>query len=151
WKPRVNPDAIAKDLGESLERLRTDYIDLYLLHRDDPAVPVDEIVACLNEHRRAGRIHAFGGSNWRPERIAEANSYARQHDMTPFTASSPQLSLAAVNEFPLPGCITVSAGDREWYMHNQLPLPAWSAQAQGFFSGPYSPHDRSNEKMARVW
>lgn len=62
--PRVNADAIRSDLFTSLERLRTDYIDLYALHRDDPAVPVGVILEALNEHVEAGRIRAFGGSNW---------------------------------------------------------------------------------------
>ncbi len=151
WQARINPLSIAMDLEESLERLRTAYIDLYLLHRDDPAVPVGEIVTCLNEHQRAGRIRAFGGSNWTPERIDAVNNYALEHNMAPFVASSPQFSLAAVNEFLFPGCLAVSTADRDWYVQRQFPLLAWSSQAQGFFSGRYSPNDRSNEKMARVW
>src|SRR5437016_10468483 len=65
---RVTEFDIASDLHDSLVRLRTDHADLYLLHRDDPAVPVGEIVEWLDEHRRAGRIRAYGGSNWTHER-----------------------------------------------------------------------------------
>ncbi|NQT52881.1 aldo/keto reductase, partial [bacterium] len=78
---RVTPFDIAADLHDSLARLRSDYIDLYLLHRDDPDVPVGPIVEALNEHRAAGRIRAFGGSNWTHTRIAEANAYADAHGL----------------------------------------------------------------------
>ena len=61
---RVTPFDITSDLFDSLVRLRTDSIDLYLLHRDDPTVPVGPIVEVLNEHKEAGRICAIGGSNW---------------------------------------------------------------------------------------
>lgn len=53
---RVTPFDITSDLYDSLARLRTDYIDIYLLHRDDPSVPVEPIVECLNEHLAAGRV-----------------------------------------------------------------------------------------------
>ncbi|HHX63326.1 MAG TPA: aldo/keto reductase, partial [Chloroflexi bacterium] len=70
---RVSPHDLTSDLMDSLARLRTDYIDLYLLHRDDVDVPVSVIVDTLNEHHAAGRIHAFGGSNWTHTRLQEAN------------------------------------------------------------------------------
>src|SRR5690606_23154974 len=57
---RMTPFDIASDLFDSLARLQTDYIDLYLLHRDDPHVPVEPVIDALNEHLRAGRIHAIG-------------------------------------------------------------------------------------------
>jgi aryl-alcohol dehydrogenase-like predicted oxidoreductase len=59
-RPRVTPFDITADLFDSLARLRTEYIDLYLLHRDDPSVPVGPIIETLNEHLDAGRIRAFG-------------------------------------------------------------------------------------------
>ena len=75
-RKRVTPEHVAADLAESLEALRADAIDLYFLHRDDPARPVGPIVAALNDHAAAGRIRSLGASNWTTERIEEANAYA---------------------------------------------------------------------------
>lgn len=149
--PRVNPDAIAEDLSTSLERLGTDYIDLYALHRDDPAVPVHVIIDALNEHLTAGRIKAIGVSNWSVQRIQEANEYAASQNVTGFTFSSPNLSLAKPNEPFWPGCISVDEADMRWYEANQMPVLSWSSQARGFFTGRFTPEDRSNEDLVRVF
>ena len=93
-RQRVTPYDITSDLHDSLARFQFDYIDLYLLHRDDPSQPVGPIVEILNEHKRAGKINAFGGSNWSVSRIQEANAYAETHGLEGFTASSPNFSLA---------------------------------------------------------
>lgn len=132
-RSRVTPECITSDLTESLSRLQTDYIDIYLLHRDDPSRSVDELVECLNEHHKAGRIRAYGGSNWTPTRIQAANDFARKHNMTPFAVGSPHYSLAVPHREPWPGCIWLSAEDRKWYEKNDFPLIAWSAQARGLF------------------
>ena len=60
-KNKVNPVDITADLTASLARCRTDFIDIYVLHRDDPHVEVGPIVEVLNEHKAAGRIGLFGG------------------------------------------------------------------------------------------
>ena len=78
---RVNPESIKQDLQESLDRLKTDYIDLYLLHRDDPAVPVGPIIEVLNELRNEGKINLFGASNWGRKRLQEANEYAKNNGL----------------------------------------------------------------------
>ena len=75
-RSRINEIEMRRDLNDSLRELRTDYIDIYLLHRDDPKVPVEEIVEIFNAMHAEGRIGAFGGSNWTFERISEANEYA---------------------------------------------------------------------------
>lgn len=139
-RKRVTPFDITADMHDSLARLKTDYIDIYLLHRDDPDVPVGPIVECLNEHLRAGRIKAFGGSNWRHERIQEANDYAQSYGLVPFTASSPNFGLAEQVEDPWgPGCVSLSGpGEvkaREWYQKTQMPIFAYSSLGRGFFSG----------------
>lgn len=139
-RTRVTPADLTADLCDSLARLRTGYVDVYLLHRDDPAVPVGPIVEALNEHLDAGRIHAFGGSNWTHGRIAEANAYAEEHGLTPFVVSSPNYGLAEQVQDPWgPGCISISGPAareaRAWYEANQMVVLAYSSLARGFFSG----------------
>jgi len=63
-RKRVTSFDITADIHDSLARLQTDYIDMYALHRDDPSVPVDDIVRTLHEHKEAGDIGVYGGSNW---------------------------------------------------------------------------------------
>jgi aryl-alcohol dehydrogenase-like predicted oxidoreductase len=141
-RKRVTPFDITADLYDSLARFQFDCIDLYLLHRDDPSVPVGPIVEILNQHKEAGLINAFGGSNWSPKRIQEANDYAAQHGLTPLVASSPQLSLAEQVKEPWAGCISISGPankpSRDWYQANQMPVFAWSSLAGGFFSGRFT-------------
>ena len=149
--PRVNPEAIKQDLFTSLERLNTDYIDLYALHRDDPNVPVEVIVDTLNEHIEAGRIKAIGGSNWTVERLQEANDYAEKNGLVGFTFNSPNLSLAKAQEPYWPGCISADRAYCEWHKEHQMPLLSWSSQARGFFTGRFTPEDRSNEDLVRVF
>jgi len=107
-RPRVTPQDITHDLNESLRRLDTDHIEIYVLHRDNPALPVGPIVDVLNEHHRAGKIGVFGGSNWTHERVREANEYAAVNGLVPFGVSSPNFSLAEQFQPPWAGCITVS-------------------------------------------
>jgi aryl-alcohol dehydrogenase-like predicted oxidoreductase len=138
---RVTPHDITSDLYDSLARFGTDHLDLYLLHRDAPSAPVGPIVEVLNEHLAAGRIRAFGGSNWSHERIREANGYAREHGLTPFAASSPNFSLAEQMQAPWEGCVSISGPQgeaaRRYYAEEEMPLFTWSSLAGGFFSGRF--------------
>ena len=149
------PELVTTQLLESMERLQTDYVDIYLMHRDNPNVPVGEFVECLNEHYRSGRIRAFGGSNWTTSRLAEANTYARAHDLQGFAASSPNFSLAVWNEPTWIDCLSASDLDsREWFAQTKMPLFAWSSQAAGFFTRRYDegePDNSVKQVMTRVW
>ena len=141
-KNKVNPVDITADLTESLARCRTEFIDIYMLHRDDPNVEVGPIVEVLNEHKAVGRIGLFGGSNWTVPRIREANEYAYKHNLEPFTVSSPNYSLAERVKEPWRGGISISGpsneADRAWYAERKMPLFTWSSLAQGFFSGKFT-------------
>ena len=148
WRKRVNEKDMRKDLERSLRYLQTDYIDIYLLHRDDPDVPVGEIVEILNEMHKEGKIRAFGGSNWTHERIAEANAYAKVHDLIPFVVSSPNYSLAEQTGDPWGGgCVTITGKGakeaRAWYRETQMPMMAYSSLGSGFFSGKLKSDDFS--------
>lgn len=152
---KATPAMVTAHLTQSLERLQTDYVDLFLMHRDNPDVPVGEFVDVLNTHLRAGRVRAFGGSNWTPARLQAANDYAAAHGLTGFAASSPNCSLAAWNEPMWADCVNVAAPEaKAWYASTQLPLLAWSSQANGFFSGRFAETERDNPALAnivRVW
>ena len=141
---RVTPADIAADLADSMERLGGP-VDLYLLHRDDPAVGAGELIDALDAHRRAGEIGAFGVSNWTLARIEEANAYAADRGVAGICCNSPHLSLAVQNEPPWPGCLSATDADsRAWHARTGMPLLAWSAQAGGFFA-------RSGGESARVY
>lgn len=139
---RVNPEELIKDIEQSFERLGTDYIDIYFMHRDDLKIEVGTMVEILNEYHRKGRIGAFGGSNWTRERIEQANDYAKSHGLVPFTVSSPYFGLANQLEDPFgggAGCVSVAGPEnseaRDWYIRNDIPVFAYSSIGRGFFSG----------------
>ena len=141
-RKRVTPFDIASDLHDSLARMSVDCIDLYLLHRDDPSVPVGLIMEALNEHLRAGRIRAIGASNWTHSRIQEANAYAEQNGLVPFVSASPHFSLAEQVEPPWEGCLSITgasmAAARQWYAATQMPVFSWATLSLGFLSGRIS-------------
>lgn len=148
---RVSPEFIKQDLNDNLTRLDTDYIDLYMLHRDDQNMPVSTIMDYLNEEINAGRIRAIAASNWEPHRIDEANAYASENNLSGFVAASNNISLAVPMEPMWGGCVNVDADARRWHIESQFPLMPWSSQARGFFSGAFTPENRDNGDMVRVY
>lgn len=146
----MNRQAIRDQLDESLERLRTGYVDLYALHRDDPDVEVAVILDILNELVEEGKILAFGGSNWGWQRLQEANRYAEANGLRGFSFSSPNLSLAKAKEPYWPDCISADAETIGWHRRMGLALLSWSSQARGFFTGRYTREDCLDPDLVRV-
>ncbi|MGN7311537.1 aldo/keto reductase [Alkalicoccobacillus gibsonii] len=147
----INHGELYDQLQTSLERLKTDHVELYALHRDDLTVRVEDILEWLNEHVQAGRIHAFGASNWSTERLEEANQYAAKNGMQGFSFSSPNLSLAKAKEPYWPGCVSADQQMIKWHEQSQLPLFSWSSQARGFFTGRFTRDNLENEDLVRVF
>ncbi|GCF07823.1 aldo/keto reductase [Dictyobacter arantiisoli] len=150
--PNCNPQALHSQFMESLDRLQTDYVDVYMMHRDNPNIPVGEFITVLNEHKNAGRMRAFGASNWSIERIQEANEWAAAHGLVGFSAISNNFSLARMVDPVWAGCIAASdAQSRAWLEQTQMPIMPWSSQARGFFTGRAHPDDRSDAELVRCW
>ena len=148
--PQCYPDQVAVQLKQSLERLRTEYVDLYFLHRDNPDVPVGEFVDALNEQFVCGQINAIGASNWSLPRFREANEYALKNGLQPLTLLSNQFSLARMLEPVWPGAH--SAGTLAWQRYledEQVALFPWSSQARGFFT-PWVDAVRSGQSASRA-
>ena len=164
--PANFPHRIAEQLTISLDRLQSDHVDLYFVHRDNADVDVGEWIDALNAERDAGRIKAFGASNWSLARLQAANAYARQKGLAPFAAVSNNFSLARMVQPVWPGCVAASSADwRAWLEEEQLPLFPWSSQARGFFTERFEAlrsdapsavntafgHQPSDDEMRRCW
>ncbi|CAN5378044.1 aldo/keto reductase [soil metagenome] len=142
---RVTKKDIDDDVRANFEGQGVTYSDFFVLHRDDPRIPAGDVVQWLNEHKEAGRIKAFGGSNWHHTRIAEANEYAQKHDLQGFSLSSPNLSLATANEPMWWEAYSVDQEGRDYYEANKFPVFSWSSAGGGWFSGA------DNENVRRVY
>lgn len=131
---------LSADLFDSLAKMKTDYIDVYYLHRDDIHTTVAELMDELNWHYKEGRIKAFGAANWSYERIAEANAYARANGLQPMVIAEEHYSIAEqINDPFRQGSGTVSgpknAKARKWFVENNIPIASYSCLSGGFLSG----------------
>lgn len=133
---RLTPEDIRGDLEQSLKTFGTDYADLYLLHRDDPARPVSEIVPVLDQLVKEGKTRVVGVSNWTAGRIQQANDFARENGLAPLSVSQLHFSLALTTP-PLTGDIThvpMNETEEMWYRETKLPIMAFASQGKGFFA-----------------
>lgn len=151
--PLCYPDMIAKQLNQSLERLKTDYVDVYFMHRDNPDVPVGEFVDAMDAEVRRGRIRGiFGGSNWTRERMDEATAYAQENGKQALGALSNNFSLAEMLDPIWAGCVAASDDEwKAWLQSRQIPNFAWSSQGRGFFTDRAGRDKRDDEEIVRVW
>lgn len=95
----LKPEKVAAAFDASLERLRTDYVDLYYAHRDDLTTPLDEVVSGYDALVKSGKVRELGASNYTAERLAEITSLADRMGATPFTVLQPQYNLVWRHEY----------------------------------------------------
>ena len=132
--PYCFPRAVAPQLDISLDRLGLSHAPIYILHRDNPEVPVGEFVDALNDLHKAGRIGIFGGSNWSVERFREANAYAAANGLEPLRILNNNLSLAVMERPIWSGCISSnSPASLDFLRDSGAVHLSWSSQARGFF------------------
>lgn len=143
---RVTPEQLTIDLNESLENLQTDHVDLYMLHRDNPALPVSTIMDCLDGFVQEGKVRYLACSNWSAQRTAEANAYAATHGKAPFVVNELLWSMACPNREALPSDYIVMDDDMmKLGVESQLNFMCFSALAKGYFTRRFANRPLSDE------
>jgi aryl-alcohol dehydrogenase-like predicted oxidoreductase len=119
---------IVREVDNSLRRLQTDYIDLYQMHRPDPATDIDETLSALSDLIRAGKVRAIGSSTFPAEQIVEAQWVAERRGRERFRCEQPPYSILArgIEAAVLPTCARYGMG-----------VIAWSPLAGGWLTGRY--------------
>lgn len=120
---------ILASVEKSLERLQTDYIDLYYLHFDDEKTPVEETLGAFDELVKAGKVRHIAASNISPERLRESLTFSHEHNLAKYQALQPLYNLV----------------ERAGYENDYAPIVAehnltvfpYYALASGFLSGKY--------------
>lgn len=135
-RSRLSRRELDEDLSRSLDALGTDVVDLFYLHRDDPEVPVAEVVDILDEFVEAGRVRFVGCSNWRPKRIGEAVEYARSQSKSPFVANQMLWNIGSRHMLEPADRTMVVFDDEARSLHETTGMAAisYSSQANGFFT-----------------
>ena len=118
---------VLKQIDASLQRLRTDYVDLYQCHRYDPETPLEETMEALSEVVRAGKARWIGFSEWTPAQIEAAFAIP---GVERFVSSQPQYSL--LHRQPERAVIPLCA-------KNGVSQIVWSPLGQGVLTGKYRP------------
>jgi aryl-alcohol dehydrogenase-like predicted oxidoreductase len=126
----LSREQVLKQIDASLDRLRTDYVDLYQCHRYDSQTPLEETMEALDEAVRAGKTRYIGFSEWTAEEIQRSLDLSREHGWARFVSSQPQYSL--LHREP---------------EHDVIPLCeaagisqiVWSPLGQGVLTGKYRP------------
>ncbi|MFA5939525.1 MAG: aldo/keto reductase [Sinimarinibacterium sp.] len=121
-------------VDQSLKRLGTDWIDVYIAHREDPYTPLEETLEAFDAVVRAGKVRYLGFSNWSAWRVAAAMEIQKAKGLAPFTHGQMYYSLLGrdVERDVLPMMRRYGLG-----------LTVWSPLAYGFLSGAYTREDLS--------
>ena len=119
---------ITESLNETLERLGTDYVDLYFCHREDPSTPLEETIRTMDELIRRGKILYWGTSVWRPRTLLRAHRMARKLGLHPPRVEQPPYNLIDrwVEKRVIPTVRRLGMG-----------MTVWSPLAGGVLTGKY--------------
>lgn len=133
---------IVKQVDGSLSALRTDYLDVLLLHRPDALVEPEEVARAFDELAAAGKVRHFGVSNHTPGQI----ELLRRHVTQPLVANQLQLSIThaplitqgmAMNMGESDQSVDRTLGALDYCRLHDITVQAWSPFQAGFFTGPF--------------
>jgi aryl-alcohol dehydrogenase-like predicted oxidoreductase len=148
--PECRPDLVAAEVDHARTLLGADRIDVFILHRDDVAYSVSAWAEALLGEVDAGRIGAFGVSNWTIERTRELRSHLDDLGAADrLHAFSNHFSLARMVSAPWPGCLALSTDELRVVGDLGLSMLAWSSLATGYFAGHDTPHWDDPDNRAR--
>ena len=122
-----DPARVLKSLDRSLERLQTDFLDLYYAHKDYPELPMADIVAAFGG--TSGKVRSLGASNFTAARLSEALAAAKAAGSMPFTALQ--------NEYNLVSRATYGADLQALCVTHAIAMFPFYGLANGFLTGKY--------------
>jgi aryl-alcohol dehydrogenase-like predicted oxidoreductase len=130
---------LVRALDDSLQRLQTDHVDLFQVHRPDPDTDVEETLSALTDLVRAGKVRNIGSSTFPASDIVEAQWAAERRGLEPFRTEQPPYSILnrAIEREVLPAC--------ERYGMGTL---VWSPLAQGLLTGRYRKGQQADTRRA---
>lgn len=125
----LEPAKVAEELDRSLERLRTDYVDLYYAHRDDIGTPLDEIAQGFDALVKARKVREVGASNFNAERLAAAHDAATSRGLAPYVVLQNEYNLVERGEYP--------PELQQLCVARGIAMLPWYGLAAGFLTGKY--------------
>jgi aryl-alcohol dehydrogenase-like predicted oxidoreductase len=125
----LSADHIVRSAEESLQRLQTDYIDLYFSHCDDPSVPMEETLGAYQKLIAQGKVRAIGASNFTAGRLAEALELSRKNSLPRYEVLQPHYNLYVRSKY--------ESGLEPLCLEQHIGVVTYFALAAGFLSGKY--------------
>jgi len=135
-KPTLSEAEIRPQVEDSLRNLGLERLPVYYLHRDDPEMTVEDIMDPLLAMQREGKLGYLACSNWREDRIAEANAYAQANGSEGFVTVSNRWSMARCIEGSGGDDTLVDMNDALYRFHCDTGIPStpFTSMAQGYLS-----------------
>ena len=125
----LSRESIVTEVENSLRRLQTDYIDLYLSHIDDPNTPMEETLAAYDELVKSGKVRFIGASNFTKDRLEEALRISKENNLAAYAALQPHYNLYHREDYE--GAL------QDYCVANNIGVFTYFSLASGFLAGKY--------------
>ncbi|MDG2175538.1 MAG: aldo/keto reductase [Gammaproteobacteria bacterium] len=125
----LSRESIMTEVENSLRRLQTDYIDLYLSHIDDPKTPMEETLAAYDELVKSGKVRFIGASNFTKDRLEEALRISKENNLATYVALQPHYNLYHREDY--------EGGLQDFCVANNIGVFTYFSLASGFLAGKY--------------